>query len=174
MYYLNEFINMENKVGVLGNKVVHVVKEDDPITLAAKEMREHNIGALIVINNDGKVSGIVTERDLVRVVAEGNINAKVKDYMTRNIIGVTEDTDIYDALDTMLEHGFRHLPIVSSKDGRVIGIVSIRDLVRGLLDPHHFQFKKDFSEVKGTGYICPVCGMEIDEYGYCGCGTGSG
>ena len=164
---------MEIKVGTIGNKVVHVIKENDPISLAAKELKEHNMGALVVVDDSNKVVGIITERDLVRVVAEGKLDAKVSDYMTRNVIGVTEDTDVIDALEVMLDHGFRHLPILG-KDGKITGIVSIRDLVRALLDPHVFQFKKEASEVKGTGYICPVCGMEIDEFGYCGCGTGSG
>ena len=164
---------MEAKVGIIGNKVVHVVKDTDPISVAAKELSEHNIGALIVIDNSEKVVGIITERDLVRVVADKKLDAKVSDYMTRNVLGVTEDTDIIDALEVMLEHGFRHLPILG-KDGKIVGIVSIRDLVRSMLDPHVFQFRKEASEVKGTGYTCPVCGMEIDEYGYCGCGTGSG
>jgi len=164
---------METKVGIIGNKVIHVIRDTDPISLAAKELREHNIGALVVIDNNNKIVGIFTERDLIKVVADGRIDAKVSDYMTRNVIGVTEDTDIVDALEVMLDNGFRHLPILS-KDGKITGLVSIRDLVKALLDPHVFQFKKEASEVKGSGYICPVCGIEIDEFGYCGCGTGSG
>ncbi|BFH72517.1 CBS domain-containing protein [Sulfurisphaera javensis] len=164
---------MDLTVGIIGNKVVHVIKENDSIKDAAEEMKKHNLGALVVIDETGKVTGIITERDLVKVVADGKIDAKVKDYMTKNVIGVTEETPVTDALDVMLDHGFRHLPIIG-KDGKVIGIVSIRDLSKAILDPHFFQFKKGAEEVKGTGYICPVCGMEIDEYGYCGCGAGSG
>ena len=164
---------MDLSVGIVGNKVVHVIKENDSIRDAAKEMKEHNLGALVVIDDSGKVIGIITERDLVKVLADGRLDAKVKDYMTKDVIGVTEDTPVTDALEVMLDHGFRHLPILG-KDGKIDGIVSIRDLSKALLDPHFFQFKKEAGEVKGSGYICPVCGVEIDEYGYCNCGTGSG
>jgi len=164
---------MSLSIGNIGNKVVHVIKENDTIRDAAREMREHNLGSLIVIDDSGKVVGIITERDITKAMADGKIDAKVKDYMTKDVIGVTEDTPVTDALEIMLDHGFRHLPIVG-KDGKVSGIVSIRDLSKALLDPHFFQFRKEVGEVKGTGYICPVCGAEIDEYGYCNCGTGSG
>lgn len=163
---------MDLTIGIIGNKVVHVIKENDTVKSAAMEMKEHNLGALVVIDESEKVVGIITERDLVKVVADGKLDAKIKEYMSKEVLGVTEDTPITDALNVMLDHGFRHLPIVG-RNGKIIGIVSIRDLSKALLDPHFFQFKKEAGEVKGSGYVCPVCGIEIDEYGYCGCGAGS-
>ncbi|MEM0131008.1 MAG: CBS domain-containing protein [Saccharolobus sp.] len=62
----------------------------------------------------------------------------------------------------MLDNGFRHLPIVNDK-GKVSGIVSIRDLVKALTDSHYYQFGKELHEVKNSGIVCPVCGLEIDE-----------
>ncbi|AAY79474.1 CBS domain-containing protein [Sulfolobus acidocaldarius] len=164
---------MQTQFNFILNKTVHVIREDDSVRFAAEEMKKHNIGSLIVIDNRGKVSGIITERDLVRAIAEGNINSTVSNYMTRNVIGVTENFDPNQALQVMLDHGFRHLPIIG-KDGRVKGILSIRDLARTLIDPHYLTYGKEPEEVRGTGIACPVCGVEIDEYGYCGCGSGSG
>ncbi len=164
---------MVAKVSQIASTRVYVVKPDVKIADAAKEMKDNNLGSLVVIDSQNKVVGIITERDLVKAVANRDIESPVEKYMTKDVKGVTEDTSITDALDIMLNNGFRHLPIIKS-DGKLYGIVSIRDLARALLDVHTMQFGKPAEEVKGTGVICPVCGMEIDEYGYCGCGTGSG
>ncbi|MBW9140773.1 MAG: CBS domain-containing protein [Candidatus Aramenus sp.] len=161
-------------VSQVSTKRVHVIKADDNILTAAQEMKKHNLGSLLVIDANDTVVGIITERDIVRAFADGKCDAKVSEYMTKDVKGVTDDTPVADALNIMLENGFRHLPIIDKKTGKLSGIVSIRDLVKGVLDPHFLQFGKEWTEVKGTGVVCPVCGIEIDEYGYCGCGTGSG
>ncbi|ABP94946.1 MULTISPECIES: CBS domain-containing protein [Metallosphaera] len=163
---------MSRKVSEIATKVVHVVKESDNITAAAMEMKNHNMGSMMVVNEKNQVVGIITERDMVRALADKRLDAKVKDYMTESVKGVTEDTTVEEALNIMLENGFRHLPIIG-KDGKIMGIVSIRDLARALADSHFLQYGKEWTEVKGTGVVCPVCGLEIDEYGYCNCGTGS-
>lgn len=164
---------MATKVSQIATTKVYVVKPNVTIAEAAKEMKEHNLGSLVVIDSQNRVVGIITERDVVRAVSNRDIDSPVEKYMTKGVKGVTEDTSVTDALDVMLNNGFRHLPIIKS-DGKLYGIVSIRDLARALLDVHTMQFGKPAEEVKGSGVVCPVCGMEIDEYGYCGCGTGSG
>jgi len=112
------------------------------------------------------------QRDVVRAAAEKRVESRVSEYMTEEVKGVTEDTTVEEALAVMLENGFRHLPVVG-KDGKVTGIISIRDLAKALTDSHFLQYGKEWVDVKGSGMICPVCGLEIDEYGYCNCGTGS-
>ncbi len=164
---------MSTKVSQVAKTKIYFVKDTDTVSFAAQEMKKFNLGSLLVLNSEQVVVGIITERDLVKVIADKNVDAKVSEYMTKDVKGVTEDTTVAEALNIMLENGFRHLPIIE-KDGKVYGIVSIRDLAKAVLDTHFLQFGKDWSEVKGTGVICPVCGIEIDEYGYCGCGTGSG
>ncbi|MEM0373563.1 MAG: CBS domain-containing protein [Sulfolobaceae archaeon] len=155
------------------SRPIHVIKENDDLVFAAKEMREHGIGSLLVINDEGKVVGIITERDLVRAFSDGKFNAKVKDYMTRDVKGIKEDAGVYDAVEVMLVNGFRHLPVLSSDGKEVKGIISIRDLVKAITELHYMQFGKEMTSIKSSGVVCPVCGLEIDEYGYCGCGTGS-
>lgn len=156
------------------SKQIYTIKANATIRDAAEKMRKLNIGSLLVVEEDETtILGIISERDVLRAYADKKIYSKVEDYMTREVKGVKEDTSIIEALTIMLDNGFRHLPIVNDK-GKVSGIVSIRDLVKALTDPHYYQFRKEFHEVKNSSIVCPVCGLEIDEYGYCGCGTGSG
>ncbi|QKR00419.1 CBS domain-containing protein [Metallosphaera tengchongensis] len=163
---------MSHTVSQIATKVIHVIKEDDSVVSAASEMKNHNMGSMIVVDSNNQVVGIITERDMVRALADRKIDAKVRDYMTASVKGVTEETTIEDALEIMLENGFRHLPVIG-KNGKILGIVSIRDIARALSDSHFLQYGKDWTEVKGSGVVCPVCGLEIDETGYCNCGTGS-
>ncbi|MEM0064669.1 MAG: CBS domain-containing protein [Metallosphaera sp.] len=163
---------MTRTVSEVANKIIRVVREEDTIVSAATEMKNHNIGSMLVVDNQGQIVGIVTERDVVRAMADRRLDGKVKDYMTSSVKGVTEETSVEEAVSIMLENGFRHLPVIG-KEGKVIGIVSIRDLARALSDNHFLQYGKEWTEVKSSGVTCPVCGLEIDEMGYCNCGTGS-
>ncbi|MGH2829877.1 MAG: CBS domain-containing protein [Actinomycetota bacterium] len=98
---------------------------------AAQSMRDRSISSLVVTERD-RLVGIMTERDMVAAMADG-VDAQVahvRDYMTTNPISVTPDASIEEATQNMLEHGFRHLPVVDA-DQRLVGIVSIRDLARG-------------------------------------------
>ncbi len=99
---------------------------------AAKKMSGGRVGAVIVLE-DGGLLGILTERDVLRAVGEGRVEGStVADWMTSDpeTIEPTESTDM--AATLMIHGGFRHLPVV--EEGRVVGIVSIRDLMRVVLD----------------------------------------
>ena len=107
----------------------------DPTTLladAALRMHERGVGAALVLSGD-TVSGILTERDVLRAVATGPVeNTKVAAWMTRDpeTVDATEATGRAAAL--MIHGGFRHLPVIEGE--RPIGIVSIRDLMRITMD----------------------------------------
>jgi len=103
---------------------------------AAKLMSAKRVGSAIVLTDDAP--GILSERDVLRAVAEGAdpAAATVGDYMTWNAIVATSAWDALEAARTMLEHGFRHLVVIDiGADGstREVGILSIRDLMAGLL-----------------------------------------
>jgi CBS domain-containing protein len=104
------------------------VAAGDRLGAAAKRMVARGVGAVLVMSGE-RLDGILTERDLMRAVATGySEEAAVGDWMTRH----PETIDASDATDhaasLMIHGGFRHLPVV--EEGRVAGIISIRDLMR--------------------------------------------
>jgi CBS domain-containing protein len=108
---------------------VITIEPEDTIGHAAEKMVQHTVSAIVVADSPySRLLGIITERDLTRAVA-GRVHtseARVREWMTADPQTVTETTDPVDAVQIMLEGGFRHLPVVDSE--RAVGIVSIRDL----------------------------------------------
>jgi CBS domain-containing protein len=108
------------------------VERHDRLGEAAKRMVARGVGAVLVMEAD-RLAGILTERDLLKAVARGlSDDARVRDWMTRHpeTVESTESTDHAAAL--MIHGGFRHLPVVD--EGRTVGILSIRDLMRVALE----------------------------------------
>jgi CBS domain-containing protein len=115
------------QVGDIMSRNVVTVSADDTFAEAAKVLREHRISS-VVVKADGGVSGIVTERDFVNLVADGldPATTKIGDRMTRDVATVESRTDIAEAAQVMAERRIRHLPVVDR--GELVGIISIRDL----------------------------------------------
>ncbi|MFO7537562.1 MAG: CBS domain-containing protein [Chloroflexota bacterium] len=106
------------------------IRPDNLIREAVALLAEYNIGVLVVLDETEKLVGILSERDIVRqAVQDEKLFARpVSEIMTQQVItGVPQD-DIAQVMHTMTERRFRHLPIL--KDERLIGIVSIGDLVK--------------------------------------------
>jgi CBS domain-containing protein len=104
------------------------VQVDDTVRDAAAVMRDNDIGDVIVVE-DGQVTGILTDRDIVvRAVAEGRDadSTAVSEICTTGIQAIERDANVDDALRMMREHDIRRLPVV--KNGRPVGIVSLGDL----------------------------------------------
>ena len=97
------------------------------VIAAARLMKEHHVGAVMIVE-DGKLAGVFTERDaLFRVIAEGRDveTTQVAAVMTRDPHTIHPDKPFADALHVMYEGGFRHVPVV--EDGRPVGMISARD-----------------------------------------------
>jgi CBS domain-containing protein len=104
------------------------VSAGDHLGEAAKRMVARGVGAVLVMEGE-KLEGILTERDLMRAVAGGYSEAaRVSDWMTRHPETVDADDATGHAASLMIHGGFRHLPVIQGD--RVVGIISIRDLMR--------------------------------------------
>jgi CBS domain-containing protein len=109
---------------------VITIQPDKLIREALAVLAEHNIGVLVIVDEAGKLVGILSERDIVRRGAqdENLFERPVSEVMTRQVVtGVPQD-DIAQVMHTMTERRFRHLPIL--RDDELIGIISIGDIVK--------------------------------------------
>lgn len=118
-------------VGNICTRSTHLAEPDESVQVAADRMKQENVGTLIILDGDGKPSGILTDRDLaLRVVAEGldARKTKVQEAMTAHPRWVTERTPIENAVALMRGLAVRRLPVVDRKE-RLIGIVSVDDVL---------------------------------------------
>jgi CBS domain-containing protein len=108
------------------------VEADLSIVEVAQRMVDRNVGAALV-RDDGRLTGILTERDLLRAVAWGlQQDGRVADCMTAHPETIGPDDTTNHAVVLMLHGGFRHLPVVQGDD--LLGVISIRDLVPLVLE----------------------------------------
>jgi CBS domain-containing protein len=121
------------EIAPLITRAVLTLKSGDTMKAAATKMMERGVGSAVVVT-DGKPSGIVTDRDALRVVAQGADGAqlKVRDCIAKKLMTVTPATEVLEAARIMREKNFRHLVVVDG-DGALVGVFSMRDLVVGLL-----------------------------------------
>lgn len=123
---------------------------DDTVLDALKLLAEKNIGALVVLDNDDLV-GIVSERDYARKVVllgKASVNTPIRDIMTEKVVTVTPQTKVSEAMNVMTDHHFRHLPVV--EEGKVVGVISIGDLVKSIIDEQKFTIDQLENYISGS------------------------
>jgi CBS domain-containing protein len=117
------------RVKEMMTKQVVVCREEDSLELVAKQMRDHDIGDVLIVDDAREVLGIVTDRDIVvRAVAAG-LDLKTTPAVlvcTRHLETVTGDADVVEAIARMRDKAIRRIPVV--EDGRLVGILSIGDV----------------------------------------------
>lgn len=125
------------EIGPLITRAVLTVEESDSLQDAAEWMMERGVGSAVVVN-DGKPSGIITDRDTLRIVAQGADGATITvgSCLTRKLVTATPSMKVLEAARIMREKGFRHLVVVD-EGGSLEGLFSMRDLVVGLLQERH-------------------------------------
>lgn len=110
------------------------VRHDQPLRQVAQILSAHNIGAVPVLDDDDALVGIISERDLVRSlngVIDMDIN-RASDLMTRSLITSSPNVSSSELMTMMTTHKIRHIPIIKGR--RLLGIVSIGDVVKRLLE----------------------------------------
>lgn len=115
---------------LMSSNVVSLAPEDT-VTHAARMLERHNLGALPVCGADGKLRGIVTDRDIVlRCIASENPpeEMRVREVMTRNIVSVAPGDDVRAATRLMASEQVRRLPVVDGQ--KIVGMLSLADMAR--------------------------------------------
>jgi CBS domain-containing protein len=118
---------------ILAGKGSDVISTRPEATVAAvaRLLKEKRIGAVVVLDGDARLCGIISERDLARGLAEhgaGLLDMQVAALMTRGVVTCAPEDDLRTLMQRMTDGRFRHLPVV--KDGRLSGIISIGDVVK--------------------------------------------
>mgnify|MGYP003405127190 FL=1 len=114
----------------------------DTVFDALQTLANHNVGALMVLDN-GKLVGVFSERDYTRKIAlqgKSSKDTKVKDIMTANVISVAPSVRTRDCLGLMGQKKIRHLPVVDGD--KVLGMISIRDIMDDIIADHELTINQ--------------------------------
>ena len=123
---------------------VITVYPNHSIAEAVNLLKEHNIGALPVVSEMGRIIGILSERDIVRNLAEEDdiLSVSVKSLMTTAVITAVPQDDLTSVVHTMTENRIRHLPVLEGE--QLIGIISIGDIIKAQRD----QFRGEIDNLE--------------------------
>ncbi len=136
-----EYETLENLLN-RKHKVIQAVDPATTVTDCVRQMNDHRIGALLVMENE-KLIGIFTERDaLTRVLGRGldSANTSVSDVMSKNPLSVTPSTTLEEAMSIITNQRIRHLPVVQGD--KVLGVVSSGDLTHKLVEDHAGEIRE--------------------------------
>lgn len=124
------------------NQTVHMIAPSSSVYDAVKMMAEKNIGAVLV-GEGGKVAGILTERDYARkivLMSKSSKDTPVGDIMTAKVMFVRPEQTSEECMSIMTENRLRHLPVM--EEGKLIGLVSIGDLVKDVISEQKFMIEQ--------------------------------
>lgn len=139
----------------LCDRDVAAVPLEASVAEAIHKMLDHHVGAVAVVDQEFRVAGIFTERDVLRKLALSHINPQavpVREFMTTPVQMATRNTGTGEALSTMLERHFRHLP-VADDNGKLLGVLSIRNLLEWRVDDlsHELDSLEQYVSNDGPG-----------------------
>ena len=112
-------------------KSVATARSDDTVQDVAQKLASRKIGAIVIVGDGGHVVGIISERDIIRVIAEqgaGGLGKLVGDVMTKNVMTCSQASTLDQMMSVMTQGRFRHVPVI--EDGAFVGIISIGDVVK--------------------------------------------
>jgi CBS domain-containing protein len=121
---------------------VHSVRPTDTVLTALSTMAEHDVGAVLVVEG-GEIVGVLSERDYARKVAlvgRTSRDSPVSAIMTTDVVWVAPHRSIEECMALMTERRVRHLPVIDNR--RVVGVISIGDLVKAMIDDQEFTIRE--------------------------------
>jgi CBS domain-containing protein len=142
-------MNIATVLASKGSKVI-TIQAEQTVRQAVGLLVEHNIGALVVVDGNRQPVGILSERDIVRMAAQREqvFSEPVGALMTKNVVlGLPQD-DLTSVAHTMTERRIRHLPVMEA--GRLIGIVSIGDVVKAQRDRYQGEVETLQTQLLGN------------------------
>ncbi len=119
---------------------IETVKMEQSLRITTQTLASRNIGALVVTNGEGGLCGIISERDIIRAIAENGaaaMESNVKAFMTANVVTCTAADTIVEVMGRMTQGRFRHMPIVDGD--QLVGIISIGDVVKHRIAETEFE-----------------------------------
>ncbi len=138
---------------VIESKGRHVIVLDDEATVgeAVAKLVQNNIGSLPIVDQEGRLTGILSERDVLRLIhnrGESFSRLRVRDVMTRNPIVCAPHDEVDAVMGKMSERNIAKVPVV--ENGEVVGIVSVGDVVKLLFDKVHTENQHLLSYIHGA------------------------
>lgn len=127
-------MNVDNILSLKGREVA-TIEPGRSLSEAAATLAQRRIGALLVSDGSQPVSGIISERDIIRAIAAEGADAlgqPVSRFMTKNVVTCTGKTTINSVMELMTQRKFRHVPVVEG--GKLVGLVSIGDVVKSRVE----------------------------------------
>lgn len=130
--------------------VVHTIEPEAPVFDALRKMADENVGALVVIERE-EVTGLLSERDYARKVilhGKSSKQIQVREIMSRRVVCVRPQQRMDSCMALMTENRVRHLPVLESE--RLVGIVSIGDVVKAIIEDQQFAIEQLEHYIRGT------------------------
>jgi CBS domain-containing protein len=139
-----QILNSKSEPRLARDHPVVTIDADAPVFEAVKIMSQHQIGALIVTEGpESKIAGIITERDYARKIVlmdRSSKTTRVREIMTPHVRYVRLTDTVEECMALMTEHRLRHLPVIH--DNRLVGMVSIGDLVKTIISEQQFTIQQ--------------------------------
>ncbi len=134
-----------------GDRLV-TARPDDTIATAAETLKRERIGALMVMDERGELAGIISERDIVRAMPEHGpelFGLSVDKLMTREVVTCGPGDRVHEIMKNMTSGRFRHMPVID--DGKLVGIISIGDVVKSRLQELETETSQLRDYIVGAG-----------------------
>lgn len=162
---MGDTMRIRELIAQKNTREIITILPDQSLLDTARILSDHNIGALLVTDNEDKVAGVVSERDLVRAMAEyrsGAADKTVNDVMTRSVISCDPNDKIVDVMEIMSGKNIRHIPVL--EDGRLKAMLSIRDFDHAYKRLQSQALTDELTGVSNRRHFLEILDQEFNRY----------